>query len=48
VVRILQDGRSTPELDRRLRTIAAGNVAAHYDSLDALPAPLWPVPRVDH
>jgi hypothetical protein len=48
VVRILQDGRSTPELDERLRMVAAGDVPGHYDSVDALPAPLWPVPRVDH
>ena len=48
VVKILQDGTTTPELDERLRTVAAGNLPAHYDSLDALPAPLWPVPRVEH
>lgn len=48
VVRILQDGTTTPQLDERLRTVAAGNLPGHYDSTDSLPAPLWPVPRVDH
>ena len=48
VVKILQDGTTTPELDERLRTVAAGSLPAHYDSTDSLPVPLWPVPRVDH
>lgn len=48
VVRIIQDGAVTPELTERFQAVAAGNQPAHYDSVAGLPAPLWPVPRVDH
>jgi hypothetical protein len=48
VVRILQDGTATPELNQRMQTVAAGNLPGHYPSVSALAAPLWPVPRVEH
>jgi hypothetical protein len=47
VVRMLQDGTVTPELTQRMQTVAVGDLPAHYGSVSALPAPLWPVPRVE-
>jgi hypothetical protein len=47
VVRIIQDGAVTPELNQRFQAVAAGNQPGHYESVAGLPAPLWPVPPVD-
>jgi hypothetical protein len=48
VVRMLQDGAVTPEFNQRMQAVAAGSQPGHYPSISTLPAPLWPVPRVEH
>lgn len=44
MVRVLQDGRTSRELEQRVQSVAAGNRPGHVANPDAGGSPLWPVP----
>ncbi|HEY2167581.1 MAG TPA: hypothetical protein VGH01_10475 [Jatrophihabitantaceae bacterium] len=48
VVKVIQDGNMTPQLERRIQATAAGAQPGHYPSVAALSSPLWPVARISH
>jgi hypothetical protein len=45
VVRVIQDGKMSPDLDQHMQSLAAGTLPGHFDSIEAMTSPLWPVPR---
>lgn len=42
---VLRDGKNSPQLDERMKLIAAGSIPGHSSFAD-MRAPLWPVPPV--
>jgi hypothetical protein len=44
---ILKDGKASPQLDERMDLIRKGDMPGHFPSMEAMSAPLWPVPRVE-
>jgi hypothetical protein len=44
LVRVIQDGRTTRELEQRMQSMAAGNLPGHVGAPDAGGSPMWPVP----
>lgn len=44
---VLKDGNASPQLDERMELIRKGDMPGHFPSVEAMSAPLWPVPRVE-
>jgi hypothetical protein len=45
VMRVIQDGNMTPQLEQRIQAATSGVQPGHYPSVAALSSPLWPVAR---
>jgi hypothetical protein len=48
VMKVIQDGHLTPQLERRIQAAVAGSQPGHYPSVEALSSPLWPVARTTY